>query len=259
MSDFSKVTWQKTEQASNLEPRTLTLPLPGFSSPQRRERVLWTLFSVDLFLLGAECVPWEPTPVAVESLAEGSLAGLVAGWPGCHGREEVICWGLSGAVTQRTWLSMPKEARAPLVEAPRKVDAGSVCLCRRCLYPQPHDTRCPSMVRSSVWARTSQAIPTLPGFPRAWLLSVTTSAPGRASQVTPPANPALLPVSRQGAEPGGAGLDSRHTCLFCLLINISKNYLFFYLTGPGLSCSLQALIFSCSMRTLSCGMWNLVP
>ena len=150
-----------------------------------------------------ECVPWEPTPVAVESLSEGSLAGLVAGWPGCHGREEVICWGLSGAVTQRTWLLMPEEARAPLVEAPWKVDAGSVCLCRRCLYPHPHDTRCPSMVRSSVWARTSQAILTLPGFPRAWLLSVTTSAPGRASQVTPPANPALLPVSRQGAEPGG--------------------------------------------------------
>ena len=33
----------------------------------------------------------------------------------------------------------------------------------------------------------------------------------------------------------------------------------FYLTGPGLSCSLQVLIFSCSMRTLSCGMWDLVP
>lgn len=53
LSDFSKVTWQKTEQASNLEPRTVTLTLPRLSSPQRRERVLWTLFLVDLFLPGA--------------------------------------------------------------------------------------------------------------------------------------------------------------------------------------------------------------
>ena len=56
------------------------------------------------------------------------------------------------------------------------------------------------MVRSSVWARTSQAIQTLPGFPKAWLRSVTMSAPGRALQATLLANPALLLVSQWGVE-----------------------------------------------------------
>ena len=36
------------------------------------------------------------------------------------------------------------------------------------------------------------------------------------------------------------------------------SFLKFYLVVPGLSCGTQE-IFSCSMQTLSCGMWDLVP
>lgn len=43
-------------------------------------------------------------------------------------------------------------------------------------------------------------IQTLPGFPKAWLRSVTMTAPGRALQVTLLANPALLLVSQWGVE-----------------------------------------------------------
>ena len=36
------------------------------------------------------------------------------------------------------------------------------------------------------------------------------------------------------------------------------SFLKLYLVAPGLSCGMQE-VFSCSMQTLSCGMWDLVP
>ena len=52
-------------------------------------------------------------------------------------------------------------------------------------------------------------------------------------------------------------------CFFCCFFSDLKKKL--YLASPALSCITQDLlivecrIFSCSMRTLRCGMWNLVP
>lgn len=99
-----------------------------------------------------------------------------------------------------------RRASATLVRVPQHPDVGSVCVCR-CypFYPDPSDRKCPSMTRSSVWVRTSQATQTLQGFRKAWLRSATTNAPGKALPATPPANPALLLVRRQSNQGSGQG------------------------------------------------------
>ena len=53
----------------------------------------WICSCWELLHVHTECVPWELIPVPLKSLSEGSLAGLVTGWPGCHRRKKVICWG----------------------------------------------------------------------------------------------------------------------------------------------------------------------